>query len=296
MSIIKSLPTLEPTSSRRASLGLALLAGAAILTLEPNVAQAQFWGGYDSGWGAPERTWGAPRYQDEDVLRPGEIVDLLRRRGWSILSPPSMSGRHYVANVRNGFGQRLFVVLDAYDGRILDARQIEERPNTNELAAIPGDHPATGRPDEVIRPGALSPVPATPAPKPYHAPTQAKRSVAPVRSSPLEPTNEKEGPVAVAKPTSAPAAVKHVVPAPATPEANSTSSPAVSPTTPSPVQGAAPVVRQVYPAAAGTPAQPSALAPQAAEASPSATASQAPSRSAPAAPAKPTLPADAGFE
>ena len=77
---------------------------------------------------------------------PGEIADLLRRRGWSILSPPSMSGRHYVANVRNGFGQRLFVVLDAYDGRILDARQIEERPNTNELAAIPGEPSSDGPP------------------------------------------------------------------------------------------------------------------------------------------------------
>jgi hypothetical protein len=294
MSIIKSLPSLKPKASRRASLGLALFAGAAILTLEPNVAQAQFWGGYDSWWGAAPRPWGGPRYQDEEVLRPGEIADVLRQRGWSILSPPSMSGHHYVANVRNGFGQRLFVVLDAYNGRILDARQIEERPNTNELAAIPGGDSSAGRPDGVIRPGALSPVPATPAPKPYHGPTGAKRAVsAPVKSSPLEPAKEKEGTLAVAKPTGTPPAVKHVVPAPAAPEANSASSPPAS-ATPSPTPGPAPSVRQVYPAAGGGPAEPAPTS-QAAEASPSAT-TQAPPKPAPAAPAKPKLPADAGFE
>jgi hypothetical protein len=290
MSIIKSLPSLKPKASRRASLGLALFAGAAILTLEPNVAQAQFWGGYDSWWGAAPRPWGGPRYQDEEVLRPGQIADLLRSRGWSILSPPSMSGHHYVANVRNGFGQRLFVVLDAYNGRILDARQIEERPNTNELAAIPGGYSATSRPDEVIRPGALSPVPATPALKP----SRAKRAVsAPVKSSPLEPAKEKEGTLAVAKPTAAPPAVKHVVPAPATPEANGASSPPASATT-SPTPGPAPSVRQVYPGAGGGHAEPTSTS-QAAEASASAT-TQAPPKPAPAAPAKPKLPADAGFE
>ncbi len=292
MSMITSLLSLRPAARRRVSLGVALLACGAIFTLPPNAAQAQFWGGYDSYWGGAPRAWdgpryeGGPRYGDEDVLRPGEIADLLRRRGWSLLSPPSMSGRHYVANVRNGSGQRLFVVLDAYDGRILDARQMEERPNTNELAAIPGGYAPTNRPDEVIRPSPLAPAPATPAPKPYHPSTQVKRAV---KSSPLEPPKEKAGTLAVAPPTAAPPAAKHATPSPATPEATGATPPPASTAT-APAAGAAPSVRQVYPAS-GEPA--AAPAPKSAEAAPS---PAAPAKPAPAAPAKPVLPADAGFE
>jgi hypothetical protein len=296
MSMITGLLSLKPAGMRRASLGLALFAGTAIFSLEPNAAQAQFWGGYGSSWwGGPPRPWSSPRYQDEGVLRPGEIADLLRRRSWTILSPPSMSGRHYVANVRNEFGQRLFVVLDAYDGRILDARQIEERPNTNELAAIPGGNPAT-RPDEIIRPGAQPPLPATPTPKSHHSPTQAKRTVAPalVKSTPLETPKEKEGTLAVSKPTAAPPAVKPVVPAPATPEANGSDAPKAPSATASPAQDGSQSVRQVYPSSGSGAAEP-ARAPQSAEASPSAPATPSP-KPAPTAPTKPVLPADAGFE
>ncbi|MBV9738078.1 MAG: hypothetical protein JOZ30_00420 [Hyphomicrobiales bacterium] len=252
------------------------------------MARAQFWGGYDSWWGSEPRPWGGPRYQDEAMLRPGEVADLLRRRGWSILTPPSMSGRHYVANVRNGFGQRLFVVLDAYDGRILDARQIEERPNTNELAAIPGGY-AASRPDEVIRPGVPPAVQATPAPKPYHPPNQAKRSV---KSSPLESPKEKEGTLATAHPTITPPAVKHAVPEPTAPEGGS---PPPAAATASPTPGSAPNVRQVYPSGAGS-AEPALPAPKSAEAAPAASTAPAPPKAAPAAPAKPVLPADAGYE
>jgi hypothetical protein len=296
MRMINNLLSLRPAAMRRASLGLALFAGAAAIALGPSAAQAQFWGGYDSGWGGAPRPWDGPRYgagprfEDEDVLRPGEIADLLRGRGWSILSPPSMSGRHYVVNVRNGFGQRLFVVLDAYDGRILDARQMEERPNTNELAAIPGGYPATNRPDEVIRP---TPAPATPSPRPYRPPTEAKRAV---KSSPLEPPKEKSGTLAVAHPAVAPPAARHVVPAPAAPEATEKSSPPASTATspaPSPALSTAPTVRQVYPASGQGAAEP---APKSAEAAPAAPAPPAPAKPAPAAPAKPVLPADAGFE
>ncbi|MBV9569117.1 MAG: hypothetical protein JO172_13365 [Hyphomicrobiales bacterium] len=229
------------------------------------------------------------------MLRPGEISDVLRDHGWTILSPPSISGRHYVANVRNGYGQRLFVVLDAYNGRILDARQIEERPNTNELAAIPGGYSGTSRSDEIIRPVAPLPASPTPAPRPRRSPpVQAKHSVSPpaVKSTPLEPPKEPEGTIAVAKPTATPPAVKRVVPAPSAPETSGSSAPSVSPT-PLP----APSVRQVYPAAGGGTPEPSVPAPKAAaEAAPAPPAAQAPAKPAPAAPAKSVLPADAGYE
>ncbi|MBV8963188.1 MAG: hypothetical protein JOY97_08860 [Hyphomicrobiales bacterium] len=298
MSMITRFRPLSPASPGRASLGFALAAGMALVAFQPNLANAQFWGGYGSWDDGGPRAWSAPppgpRYQDEDLLRPGEISDVLRDHGWTILSPPSMSGRHYVANVRNGFGQRLFVVLDAYDGRILDARQVEERPNTNELAAIPS-YSATSRPDEVIRPAAPLPAPPTPAPRSHrYPPVQAKHNFSPpsVKTTPLEPPKEKEGTIAVAKPTAAPPAVKHVIPAPSAPETSGSSAPSASPTP-------APTVRQVYPAPGGTPSEPPAPAPKAAaEASPTPTppAAQAPSKPAPAVPAKPALPADAGYE
>jgi len=286
----------------RKLLGLALSTGVAVIALQPNLAKAQFWGGWDGGGARP---WGEPplgqRFQDEDLLRPGEIADVLRDHGWTILSPPSMSGRHYVANVRNGYGQRLFVVLDAYDGRILDARQIEERPNTNELAAIPGGYPPANRPDEVIRP--VAPLPAPPAPKARHSPSiQAKHS-SPLRSTPLERPKEQEGTIAVAKPTATAPATKQVVPAPA-PSAPETSSQGAPPPVATPAPSAN--VRQVYPGP-GTP-EPAAPAPKAsAEAAPSAPpapahppqaapAPAAPAHPAQAAPAKPVLPADAGYE
>ncbi|MBV9136925.1 MAG: hypothetical protein JO357_07695 [Hyphomicrobiales bacterium] len=270
---------------------MALSTGVALIALQPNLAKAQFWGGWDGGGARP---WGEPplgqRFQDEDLLRPGEIADVLRDHGWTILSPPSMSGRHYVANVRNGYGQRLFVVLDAYDGRILDARQIDERPNTNELAAIPGGYPPASRHDEVIRPVAPLPGPPTPAPKAHHSPSiQAKHS-SPLRSTPLERPKEKEGTIAVAKPTATAPATKQVVPPPTT-SAPETSSEGAPPPVATPAPSAN--VRQVYPGP-GTP-EPVAPAPKASsEAAPS--TPPAPAHPAQAAPAKPVLPADAGYE
>jgi hypothetical protein len=294
MTLITNFRPLRPMSLRRAQVGLALVAGVAMVALHPSSANAQFWG--SGSWYGGPRPWGGPppysRDYDEDRLRPGEIADVLRNHGWSILSPPAISGRHYVANVRNGNGQRLFVVLDAYDGRILDARQVEERPNTNELAAIPDGVSPTTRPDEVIRPVVPQSVPPTPAPRPRRPSLQAKHVFPPsVKSTPLGPPKEKErekeGTIAVAKPSAAPPAVKPAVPIPSAPEANGTTS---APASPSP--GSAPSVRQVYPPQGGGPGEPQAHAPQSAEA----TAPATPPPAAPKPVEKPVLPPDAGFE
>jgi hypothetical protein len=288
------------------SLGLALAAGTAIVALQPNTAMAQFWGGYGSWYGAP-RPWGAaPTYQrdyDEDRLRPSEVAALLRERGWTILSPPTISGRRYVANVRNAYGQRLFVVVDAYEGRLLDARPIEDRPNTDELAAVPGSVPPGTPPDDQVRPVLPRSGLPTPAPMPRHPAVQAKR-VAPspaVKNTPLAPPKEKAGTVAVAKPAGQPPAVKPLVPAPVAPPA-----PAANATSSEPGMansGPTPSVRQVYPEsgapAAEPPPAPAGASPQAAEASPppAMVTSPKPEPPAPAKPAeKPALPPDAGFE
>ncbi|SED88175.1 hypothetical protein SAMN05444161_4279 [Rhizobiales bacterium GAS191] len=291
-------------SSSIRSVGLALAAGTAIMALQPSPAMAQFWG-YGSWYGAP-RPWAPapayPRAYDEDRLRPSEIVDLLRGHGWAILSPPTRSGQRYMANVRNGYGQRMFVVLDAYDGRLLSTRMLDERPDTNRLAAIPGESDDHARP---ILPGAGS---ATPAPrKPRAVAPQIKRVQPPaaVKATPLAPPDTKDGAVAVAKPTATQPATKPALPLPSTVKG--------TPDKGTPDSGQAPVVRQVYPdsgaPAASAPATPkieptgpapaqaasATLAP--AEASPAPVVPAAPAPATPAKPAaKAALPPDAGYE
>jgi hypothetical protein len=281
--------------TRLRSLGLALAAGTAILALQPAPAMAQFWG-YGSWYGGPGASWAPapayPRAYDEDRLRPAEIADLLRGYGWAILGPPTRSGQNYVANVRDSYGRHLFVVLDAYDGRLLTTRLVDDRPDTNKLAAIPGASTPQGQPEERVRPilpdaGAATPAPRKPRP-------QAKRIQAPasVKTAPLAPP---EGTVAVAKPTATQPTPKHPMPATAK-------------GTPEPAD--APVVRQVYPDSGAppapapatppspAPAQAAASTPAPAEATP-APAMPAPVTPAPAAPAKPAkaaLPPDAGYE
>jgi hypothetical protein len=270
--------------TRLRAFGFALAAGTAMVALQPSAAMAQFWG-YGSWYGRPAPWAPAPAYPrayDEERLRPGEVADLLRGYGWTILSPPTISQGRYVAHVRTAFGQRMFVVLDAYDGRLLRTRQLDERPDTSQLAAIPGGVAPEGR-IRAVPPEYSTP---TPAPKLRRAAPQARRILpAPdVKSAPLAPPQEKEGTVAVAKPTTVPQATKRIVPTPATPSPSSTapSSPVAKGT---PEQGQPPVVRQVYPASGAAPAAPAANeAPQAAAAVPAKP------------PAKAVLPADAGFE
>ncbi|MFI5015183.1 MAG: hypothetical protein ACHQAY_22845 [Hyphomicrobiales bacterium] len=270
-------------------MGLALAAGMAIATLQPSAAMAQFWG-YGSWYGrapwAPAPAY--PRAYDEERLRPGEIVDLLRGYGWTILSPPTLSGPRYVANVRTAFGQRLFVVLDAYDGRLLRSRPLDERPDTSALAAIPGAAAPRTPFEESIRPSV--PEPVSPAPRVRRPAPQAKRVLpAPiVKSAPLAPPAEKDGTVAAVKPTAAPPAAKLPVPAPAAPMAKGT-----PPEPGSPDGASAPVVRQVYPAGEGAPASaPTPAAPQSAAVA----APVAPSSPPAKPPQKAALPPDAGYE
>ncbi|SEE57732.1 hypothetical protein SAMN05519104_6594 [Rhizobiales bacterium GAS188] len=285
-------------SSSIRSVGLALAAGTAIMALQPSPAMAQFWG-YGSWYGAP-RPWAPapayPRAYDEDRLRPSEIVDLLRGYGWVVLSPPRPSGQRYTLNVRNAYGQRMFVVLDAYSGRLLSTRMVEERPDTNRLAAIPGESDDHARP---ILPGAGSAIPAPRKPRAVAPQIKRVQPPAAVKATPLAPPDTKDGAVAVAKPT----ATKPALPLPSTVKG--------TPDKGTPDSGQAPVVRQVYPDS-GAPAASAPAAPKIEPASPapaqaaSATPAEAspapvvPAAPAPATPAKPAakaaLPPDAGYE
>ncbi len=315
-------------------LSLALAAGTALAAFQPGAAMAQFWGGgsWYGGWApaypraypAYPRAYPAyPRGLDEEQLRPGDISDLIRGRGWVLLSAMTRSGGRYQANVRNAYGQRLFVVIDAYDGRVLRTSVIEDRPDTRSLAAIPGEGENAGPGIRPVLPGQGS---VTPAPKPARrAPSLVKRVAPPpaVKSAPIGPApgtspDDKDGSVAVAKPTIEPPAVKPVMPLPASPaptgpEAIGTPSgpaspdagaakPAIAPPAAKPARAAkggkasepglpepahpAPAVRQIYPSAEGQGAAP-APAPQSAAAAAPAPAPAAPAP-APAAPAAPS--------
>jgi hypothetical protein len=257
-------------TSRMRSLLLALAAGATMIVFVPEAAQAQFWG-YGSWYGRPA-PWAvpAPAYPgalDEARLGPGEVVDVLRGYGWTILGQPALRGARYVATVRNAYGQRLYVVLDAYNGTVLRSRPFDDQPDTSRLAAIPNAAAPATPDDRYLGSSRSRPTPVVP--KPARKP-QAKRTGAP---APAKAPAVEDGAVAVAKPTSPPPAAKPLPPSPA------------------------PAVRQVYPQSGDAPSTPAASpapAPQTAVSAP------APAAPAPAprkvAPPKPTLPADAGFE
>jgi len=312
MSMISKL-----SSSLTGSIGLALAAGVAIVAFQPSPAKAQFWG-YGSYYDRPVygRPWGGPppaysRGYDEDPLRRYEIVDLIRGNGWTLLTPPARSGRVYTANVRTAYGQRMLVVLDAYDGRVLSSRILDERPDTSRLAGIPGES------DQRVRP--IAPESATPGPR-RRPPPLAKRVQPPaaVKSAPVAP-------IATAKPTATQPSGKHVVPQPSTvtapesapmvrqidPGSGAPAAPAPAPSaavTPSAPAASAPAPATPVPSTPAPAAAPEAQAPaptpapaQAAAVTP-APQPAAPAPTAPAAPPAPApkpavkLPADAGYE
>ena len=322
---IHSAASRSSTSRSRTfrNLGTGLAACMAALALYPQGAAAQYWryGPWYGGWGAPAPLYPRayppyPRYEDEGPLRPGQIVDIIRRRGWTLLSGLGRSGGHYVANVRDAYGQRMFVVFDAYDGRVLRTRMLDERPDTDSLAAIPGGG-GGALPGEGIRPWS----PATPGPKPKPKGPVVKRTTPPasVKREPLTPPpgapaepptpaptpDDKGGGIAVAKPPTEPPGVKPPAPPAPTPEAPSPSAALTPPDVPSPPDAApapakppakggkasdpgsgdpghpSPSVRQIYPGSGGEGAAPSPTP------TPPPAPSPAPSPSASAAPASP---------
>jgi hypothetical protein len=246
--------------------------------LQPQAALAQYWsyGPWYGGWGSPRPVYPRPYtpysrgYDDEGPLRPGEAADLLRRRGWTLLSGLSRSGGNYIATVRNGYGQRMFVVLDAYDGRVLRTRMLDERPDTDSLASIPGGGGGS-LPGDGIRP--ILPGPATPAPKAkpkgpvvkrVAPPASVKREpITPPPGSPSEPPaapDAKGSGIAVAKPPVEPPGAKPPSPPTPTPEPSSPSAALTPPDAGSPPDGSA-----AKPPVAPSPPKPAAKGGKAAE-------------------------------
>ncbi len=97
-----------------------LVATAIAVTLQPTVGRAQ---GPDSERAMIDAAsdLGASRYVHRgQPLGPSEIGHVLRDWGLRLLSGPTRSATSYQAIVRDDAGQDLFVSVDPYDGRILN--------------------------------------------------------------------------------------------------------------------------------------------------------------------------------
>ena len=100
----------------RAALGRALHGGFAALLLT------------GAGWSAAHaqgfyrEVYGPPRgyvVEDEDLLRPREIVEGLRDRGFTEVSRPRYDGRAYRVEATGPRGLRVRLVVDARDGEVI---------------------------------------------------------------------------------------------------------------------------------------------------------------------------------
>jgi hypothetical protein len=175
--------------ARACAVGAVLGAAA---TLMPVPASAQWFG--PGPWWGPARPYGmrpAP-------LPPGAIYAGLQRRGLRPLGRPRFTGAEYVVDAVNPRGDQVRLVIDAFDGEILDRTQTAS-------AMIPPRN---------VGPG------ISPAPGPYAPPEMAPPEAAPrKKTARVEPSR---GP----KPSKA-------LPASRAPAADA--APAVSPAAPPPV-------------------------------------------------------------
>jgi len=138
---------------------LALLAGGA-------PAQAQVWFEY--------RTWSTPRYYDEPpprVLAPAPlprsaIRSIVGERGFEVIGPIARRGEVYFVPVEDMRGRRARLVVDAFDGEILDRLAAAGPPRPP--AEIERGHRDFGPPSSrgrLARPG-LPADPPSPPPRP----------------------------------------------------------------------------------------------------------------------------------
>lgn len=102
---------------RGAWFGLAALAAGC---LAAGSAQAQVYGFFDtwhSRWGASE---GPPVFRETEALRRADVRAMLAERGYQVRAPLERNGDVYLADTIDPRGRSLRLVVDAYDGRILE--------------------------------------------------------------------------------------------------------------------------------------------------------------------------------
>jgi hypothetical protein len=152
----------------------------------PAIAQpVQFWGGwgpryYDRPYFEPpmvERRYVDPRLDDdEDRIGVQEAITITRSMGYRAISRPRLAGRAWVVDSIGQNGERVRVSIDAYTGRPMRIRQLEEPGRRFPTPPVWSDERPTFREDPaspVIRdshtdPARIDPIrperPARPAP------------------------------------------------------------------------------------------------------------------------------------
>ncbi|RFB78543.1 hypothetical protein DYH55_15095 [Methylovirgula sp. 4M-Z18] len=271
---------------------MALAGGLA--TLSAGSARAQFYR-YDDGYGPPVyRGYNDDRYDDQrsSSLRPRQVLQLLEDQGYRPAGPIFRNGDVFVVNVINPEGVQQRVIVDAYQGDILQTHGIarpvppSDIPNATDASRNPEfdeqapELPVTPTP-RVTK--AVPPSASLPAREPVKPRVSEKEEVAKSVLSPIAPLKPPAKPIATPKPVAPKEPVANeaktkpaVPPVAAVPPAAAPAS--VTPLAPAPV---APTAEAPKPAP--EPAPIAAANPPAAAPAPTPTAEQAP-------PAKPEPP------
>lgn len=137
---------MAPASVHTTVLALAL-AGPSFFLAAPAAAQY-----YRPGDDLPPRVYVPGPPAGYQMLPPWEVRNLLRRMGYSRVAPPHLSGRIYAVSAVDDEGP-VILRVDAYTGRVLDARVIGGRGPT---IVMPAEPPPRG-------------VPSAPSSKPHVA-------------------------------------------------------------------------------------------------------------------------------
>lgn len=183
----------------------------AAIAMAPLPAAAQWFG--PGPWWGPARPYGirpAP-------LPPGAIYAGLQRRGLRPLSRPRFTGAEYLVDAVNPRGDQVRLVIDAFDGEILDRRQIA-------AAMVP---PRNVGPGLYAAPGPYAPpqmAPPEAAPRRKTARVDPSRAPKPSRAAPASQAPAGDPGPAVSPAAPPPAAVQTEPPALAAPAPAATAS------------------------------------------------------------------------
>jgi hypothetical protein len=174
---------------------IGLAAACIAAALQPTVGVAQ-WSDYGRALidSASDPRANSPYPHGGQPLRPGDVRNVLRDWGLTLLSGPTRSATSYQAIVRDDAGQDLFVAVDPNDGRILSLDLASSALEGNASFSRSDDDAGLGR--ESTGP---SPRPAkAPASLSHRRPkAQVAKWIASPHLTPRAPVRKSERPVAV---------------------------------------------------------------------------------------------------
>jgi hypothetical protein len=173
-----------------------------------------------------------PPMVDQSVVPPSEILMLVRAAGLSPLTQPARRGHRYVVLASDRMGGQLRVVMNAYDGRILNVR-----PAHDPRFAYQPDRPPAGVPERappqrysaVPAPGLKDPPAAAPSSR--SAPSPAAAHPVPTSRIPLAGERRQASAPTASDPAPTPRSARTPLPRPR-PAARSESQTAAAPAEP----------------------------------------------------------------